>query len=334
MRFLTPPFLALLILVPLAVAFMVWRERIRQSTLLLVGNTGGIQALYQRLLRRRTWKSLLWLLTIAALVLATARPVWGVDIDVVETEGVSIFFVLDVSNSMNAQDIPPSRLERAKLSVQEMFKGLAGNEMGLILFAGEPIVQFPLTTDSYSIGTFLDAASSSSISKQGTDIGAALHLAITSFDPAVTAKRFVVLITDGENLQGDIDSALGEAAQNNVTIDAIGYGGTDGAAIPIRDHNGQITGYQSDSAGNLVLSKLDETTLQKIADQTGGIYQRATDSGQEVARVVDSIKQSAPSALDQHVQTHDVERFEIFVALAVLALTAEILLPEMGGKAA
>lgn len=335
MYFITPVNLLLLLLIPALIAFIVWRERIRQHIIRLMGDGDLVHHLFPRMIfTRRIWKSALWLVTLSALLIALARPVWGADISVVETQGVSIMFVLDVSNSMNAQDILPSRLERAKLSLQEMFQGLTGNEMGLILFAGSAFVQFPLTTDTASAQTFLNAASSGSISQQGTDIAAALNLAMDSFDESVTAKRIIVLMTDGENLEGDLDPIISNAAQQEVTIDTVGYGGAEGAPIPILDHNGQITGYKADASGNLVLSTLDEATLQMIAQRTGGIYQRAASDGQEAKRLIDVINQSEPSALDRTVQTHDVERFEIFVALAVLALTLEILLPETNRKAA
>jgi Ca-activated chloride channel homolog len=314
---------------------LVWREQRRRDRLRLIGDVELLQSLNQRtILAPRVWKSVLWLVTVAALIFALARPVWGIDLDIVESRGVSVMFVLDVSRSMDAQDILPSRLERAKLTLQEMFQSLSGNELGLILFAGTAFVQFPLTTDSATAATFLKAATSDSISNQGTNIAAALRLALDSLDEATSAKHIIVLITDGENQQDDPQSVVYEAAQRGVTIDAIGYGEAQGAPIPVYDHDGRVTGYKSDQSGNLVLSSLDEVLLRETAERTGGIYQRATAGGQEAKRLTDLINEGEVATLNRDVQSHDVERFEIFVALAVLALTVEILLPASSGKAA
>jgi Ca-activated chloride channel homolog len=334
MSFVLPANLLLLFLVPLFIGFLIWREQKRRKSLRLIGDTDLLRSLYpQTIFTRRVWKSALWLVTIATLGVALARPVWGIDLDVVESVGVSVMFVLDVSRSMDAQDVLPSRLERAKLGLQEMFETLGGNELGLILFAGTAFVQFPLTTDSASAETFLAAATSDSISNQGTNIDAALRLALDSLDEATSAKKVIVLVTDGENQRDAPQSAVAEAVQRGVIIDTIGYGEAEGAPIPLRDHNGRITGYKSDQSGNLVLSSLDEALLKDIADRTGGIYQHAAPDGQEAKRLINHINHGEAATLNRDAESHDVERFEIFVALAVLALTIETLLPVTQKKA-
>jgi Ca-activated chloride channel family protein len=328
MIFLNAPVLILFLVLPAAVGLFIWRARERQRILTALGHPDLVQELIGNVSgSRRVVKAGLWLLATGSLIFALARPVWGVDVDSIEAQGVSVMVVLDVSASMDAQDVTPSRLERARLELRQLFDGLAGNEVGLVLFAGTAFMQFPLTTDATSIGTFLSAATTHSISQQGTDLAVALRLAMQKFDQASTVQRYIVVASDGENLEGDPLRASDEAAGQGIVIHALGFGGTDGAPIPVRDEAGNIVTYKADRSGTLVLSALNETDLKAIAERTGGTYQRAT-GRDEVSRLVDTINQSGASSLTSRTQARSVERFGIFVALALLALTLEILLPE------
>jgi Ca-activated chloride channel family protein len=269
-----------------------------------------------------------WLLVCGLLIVALARPVWGTELAPVETQGVSIMFVLDVSKSMDAEDMPPSRLERAKLSLEDLFKQLSGNELGLVLFAGSPIVQFPLTTDTLSASVLVKHITTDSISAQGTNVADAIRLSIQSLASASKGKHLIVLLTDGEGHEGDIDAAVNEASKAGITIYTIGYGDTTGALIPVHNPDGSISD-KRDVAGNQVLSTLDEKTLKRIADSTGGTYQHALPDGAEVQALVRSINQYMPNMLNRGVQVTGIERFDIFVALAVILLTIELVLPRL-----
>jgi Ca-activated chloride channel homolog len=330
MTFLSAGALLLLAILPVWVMFFVWRGRTRMAILRQLGEIDLIAALFPQVSSaRRRWKSALWLCALGSLIIALARPVWGVDLDVVQTQGVSVMIVLDVSNSMAAQDILPNRLERAKLAIRDLFNGLAGNEIGLIVFAGTAFVQFPLTNDPVSAVTFLNAVSTDSISRQGTAIEDALRLAIEAFGERSPAARIVVLMTDGENHEGDPVSAADVAAQEGITIDAIGYGDLDeGVPIPVVDAAGNIIAYKTDQAGDVVLSRLDEAVLESIAERGGGIYQRASASGVEITNLIAQIHEAEAGDLGSRIETRGVERFGIFVALALLALSLEMLLPE------
>jgi Ca-activated chloride channel family protein len=320
----------LVLFVPIAVAFLVWRFRVRNQRLQRLGDARIISLILPNMvLSRRFTKLLLWFLTLIALIVALARPVWGEEISVLETQGVSVMIVLDISNSMNAQDVAPSRLERAKLSLSDLIDGLAGNEIGLILFAGNAYVQFPLTTDTLSSKSFLGAVSTEAITRQGTNIGASLQLAIDRFRNRANVQPIVILVTDGENLEGDPLSVAAAAKEAGITIHAIGYGNPEGSAIPIYDDQGRETGYKTDSAGNLIMSALDEPTLKAIAESTGGTYQRASSTGAEINTLLDTISKTEATSLGTHSESRGVERFGIFVALALIALSIEILLPEV-----
>jgi Ca-activated chloride channel family protein len=334
MNFLNSPALILLLILPVAVVLFIWRARERQRLISAIASHELLRALTGSInSARRAVKSGLWLLTAGALIMALARPAWGVEIDTVETQGVSVMIVLDVSASMDAQDLIPSRLERAKLELRQLFDLLAGNEMGLVLFAGTAFVQFPLTTDVTPVGTFLSAATTHSITQQGTDLAAAIRVAMNSFDAASGAQRYIVVASDGENLEGDPLRAAEEAVEQGIVIYTLGFGGTEGAPIPVRDTNDNIVTYKADRSGNLVFSTLNETGLRVIAERTGGFYQRAGGTD-EINQLADAINQTGASSLTSRTQPRTVERFSLFVALAVLALSLEMLLPEMRREAA
>jgi Ca-activated chloride channel family protein len=254
--------------------------------------------------------------------------VWGVAEEIVEAQGIALIVVLDTSTSMDAQDVLPSRLERAKRAAQELFQGAEGNQLGLVLFAGSAFVQVPLTTDASAALTFLEAASTQSISRQGTALADALALAIETFDERIVSNGIVVVLSDGENHQGDPVAMAEIAAEAGLTIHAIGYGNPDdGEPIPIISPEGTFTGeYKTNASDNLVLSRLDEATLQQVAEVTGGTYQRASDSGIEVVNLLNIIRDLEGDLLERRLETRQIERFEIFVGLALLALTVNLAL--------
>jgi Ca-activated chloride channel homolog len=336
MSFVNPSLLVFLIIVPVVVLFLVWRGRARLAALRRIGDAELTRVLAPQVSRsRRFWKAAFWIGSLGALIFALARPVWGVNLDVIETQGVAVMVVLDVSNSMEAEDVVPNRLERAKLTIRDLFERLEGNEIGLILFAGTAFVQFPLTTDTTSATSFLNAASTSAISRQGTAIESALRLAMDSFDDESPAARIIVLVTDGENHEGDTFSAVRDAADSGITIHVIGYGDpVEGAPVPVRDDAGNVVGYKSDRGGNVIFSRLDEPTLQSIADLTEGLYQRASANGIEIVNIVNRVNEAQTGSLESRTERRGVERFAIFVALALLALSVEILLPETKGEMA
>lgn len=332
MMFLNPAVFILLLIIPAAVVFFAWRERVRrQRTHSLILSTPADYLLPAQV-PRYTLKSGLWVVMLLMLIVALARPVWGVNMDIIEVQGVSVVVVMDASNSMGAQDVLPNRLERAKLATHELFEQLNGHEMGLVLFAGTAFVYFPLTTDALSVSTFLDAVSTQSISAQGTVLENAIDEALDMFDTGSPAARIIVLMTDGESHEGDVERALDRAVDMQTTIHTIGYGSADGAPIPVLNERGESMTYKAGSNGEMILSHLDEATLQRIAERTGGVYQRASATGTEIANLSHIIQQSQTGVLDTRIETRGVERFGLFVLVAVLLLSLEIVLPKRQRK--
>ncbi|GAB4510538.1 MAG: VWA domain-containing protein [Anaerolineae bacterium] len=329
MNFVYQTVLVLLGLIPAFLALFVWRSRRRRALLGRIGDTGLVQQLAgttNSVIRH--WKSGLWLAALAALIVALARPVWGIDEDFVEARGVAIMVVLDVSASMDAQDVLPSRLDRAKLAARRLYEESQGDQVGLILFAGDAFVQFPLTSDTISAVTFLNAASTGSISRQGTAIEDALRLAVGAMDERIASNSIIVLMTDGENHEGLPLLAAEEAAERGITVHVIGFGTEEGEPIPERNTSGDVTGYKTDNAGNLVYTRLEQETLQQIAEIAGGTYQQASDSGIEVVNLLNEITEVQAEVLERRRETRPIERFTLFVGLALLALSLEMILPE------
>ena len=334
MVFVDPSILRLLFLLPLAVVFLLWRAWAREMGLRRLGDTDLLRLLSPRISRpRRLLKAILWLLTIGSVIFALSRPIWGVEVEVIETQGVVVMVVLDVSLSMDAEDVLPSRLERAKFTLHDLIVGLEGNALGLILVAGDAFVLFPPTTDTFSALSFLDSINTGSLTRQGTVMEDAIRLAMKPFAARPRDQRVVILLTDGETHDEELMLvAVDEAVEQGVAIHTIGYGDPDqGATIPIRDIDGNLAGYKQDRAGNLVLTHFDEVILRVIADRTGGIYLPAADDGSEVVALLDSIDDLDGGSLGDQTTTRPVERFAIFTGLALLFLSLEMLLPETDG---
>lgn len=327
--FLYPQILLALLLVPALGVGIWWRERERQRQLNALGDAQLIALLTEQVnINRRWWRAILWLATIALLITALARPVWGIAEEIVTAEGVSIMIVMDVSASMDARDITPSRIDRAKLTARTIYEASEDNRVGLILFAGDAFVQFPLTTDVQSALAFLDAASTASITRQGTAIGEALDLAVATLDDRVSSRSIIILMTDGENHEAPPQPVAERAAGEGIIIHTIGFGSLEGTNIPVLDENGEIIRSRTDSAGNAITTRLNETPLIDIAEITDGIYRRASTDGIEVIDLLNAIQQVETAELENRLQIRRIDRYGIFVFLALTLLGTALFLPE------
>lgn len=329
MDFARPTYLFFLALVPVGALVLVLETQRKRADVARLGTPALIATLGASVSgTRRRWKTILWFIALIALVVSLARPRWGSQVQVAAQRGVQVMVLLDVSTSMLAEDIKPNRLARAKLTVEELMDRLGGNELGLVLFAGAAFVQFPLTADFYTARAFLDAAGPWMISRPGTALEEAVRVALGGFPNEIASNRVILLMTDGEGHEGDPLAAASTASDAGVTFYAIGFGSPDGEPIPIRDDNGTLMGYKKDAQGETVLSRLDEETLQQMANETDGLYFRASASGDEIAAITDAIAALDTGELEGQFETRGVERFEWFTGLALLALTAEFLIGE------
>ncbi len=278
--------------------------------------------------RGRRLRMTLWAGASACAIIALANPVWGVEAELIEARGTAVVLVMDVSASMDALDLTPSRLERAKIAAIDILRGGRGDLFALVLFAGEAFVQFPLTTDIETASSFVQSARSAMITRQGTAIESALGLALDVIDERVSGGAMIVLMTDGENQTGDPMAAADEASIRGIPIHVIGYGTSEGDVIPVYDETGAQIGVKANAAREIVLSKLDEPSLQALAERAGGTYQRASETGIESVDILNAMAELDAGALGARLQTISVSRYGVFAALALLLLTVEMLVRE------
>lgn len=328
MTFAHPEILWALFLVPLAILFLFWAEHNRKTAIARLGDATLMQRLSQSVnWNGRKWRSRFWLLALALAIFSLARPQWGSQVRVTEQEGVQVMLLLDVSKSMLAQDIKPDRLTRAKLEISDLMDKLGGDEVGLVLFSGASFIQFPLTSDYETARRFLENASPDSISRPGTEIGDAIRTAMNGFDDQRESQKVIVIVTDGENHQPDAIAEAQKAADEGVMIYTIGFGSPQGEPIPEIAPDGTITGYLADQNGEVVLSRLDEATLQEIAQVGHGRYYRANADGSELDALSADLDQLQTAQLESRFKTTKIERFQIFLLAAVLSLMAAELIP-------
>jgi Ca-activated chloride channel family protein len=329
MTFAKPMFLHALILVPLTGLFLWWARRRRQAHLARLGNLALIQRLSNTVnWRGRRWRDALWLVILALVLIALARPQWGTEIQMVEQEGIQVMVALDVSKSMLAQDVKPDRLSRAKMEISDLMGRLGGDEIGLVLFSGASFVQFPLTSDYATALTFLDNARPEVISRPGTAIGDAIRTAMAGFDANRASQKVIVLITDGEDHEGDALQMASLAAEQGILIYAIGFGSPQGEPIPEYNDRGEVVGYKEDGNGQVVLSKLDEAALQQIAEIGGGRYFRASADGSELTALVGEMAALQTAELSSQLEILRIERFQIFLLAAVVLTVVIELIPD------
>jgi len=329
MIFAYPFLLILLLLVPASGLFLLWAARRQKSALARLGEPALIRRLSANInWRGRRWQTALRLAALGLVIIALARPQWGSEVREIQQEGLQVMVALDVSQSMMAQDIKPSRLDRAKLEIADLTQRLDGDEIGLVLFSGASFVQVPLTSDYQSALNYMDSAGPNSISRPGTVIGDAIRTAAGAFDPELSSQKVLIVMTDGEDQETDPLAAAQEVADQGVLIYTIGFGTPEGEPIPEVNQYGQTVEYKTDDQGNVVLSKLDENSLQAVAQTGSGKYYRATPGGDELDSLLAEIDQLQQAQLQSRFETRYIERFQIFLALALAALIAGELIPE------
>ena len=329
MTFAQPQFLLLLLLLPAMALFIFWAGRQQQSALVRLGEIELIRKLSQNInWRGRTWRKALWLLALGTFIIALARPQWGSETREIEQEGLQVIVALDISESMLAEDIKPNRLERAKLEISDLITRLDGDEVGIVLFSGASFIQVPMTTDYNSALAYLDGAKPSVISRPGTVIGDAIRTARRGFDPDINSQKVLILMTDGEDRETDPIAAAKEAAEDDVLIYTIGFGTAEGEPIPEFNEFGEMNGYKVDNRGQVVLSQLDESTLQEIANTGKGRYYRAGSDGRELDSLLNEIDGLQKAQLESRFEVRYIERFQIFLAISLIAFVAGEFIPD------
>ena len=271
------------------------------------------------------------LLALVSLIFALADPQFGSKLEKVKREGVELIIALDVSNSMLAEDIEPNRLERAKRSISKMIDNLHNDKIGFIVFAGDAYIQVPVTTDYSAVKMYLSTISTDIVPKQGTAIGSAIEMSMRSFDEESDLEKALIIITDGENHEGDAIEAAQQAYDEGIKISTIGMGSPQGSPIPIRKSSGRAI-YQKDQSGNTVISKLDESTLKRIASEGHGTYIRANNSRTGLDKIYDEINKMTKKEIESKIYTAYEHRFQYLLGLALLFLFVDLLILERKNK--
>ncbi len=329
MRFAAPFVLWGLAGVPL-LALLFWRAiaRRRRDLERLAGQPLVERMVTQVSVQRRIVKALLACAGAAFLVAALAHPQWGMGLDPVTRRGVDVVIAVDVSNSMLSEDLRPSRLEKARAEADRLLDLLDGERVAVVAFAGSAATRCPLTLDYGAAQLFIDALSPEILSDQGTHLPTALSEIFSVFDEKERRFRAAVIFSDGEDHEGGIEEAAREAAEAGVIIHTVGVGTAAGGPIPIRRPDGSVAGYKEDGEGRVVTTRLVEGSLSQIAAATGGVYVAATPGGGEIERVAEAVGAMEEREMQQKILARYEERFQIPLALGLLCLVADSLIPE------
>lgn len=277
------------------------------------------QGAMQRLLmpyasRSRYWvRAGFFLLACISLIIGLARPQYGLKQVKTKREGIEVMVVLDVSRSMLAQDVQPSRLARAKMEIIKLLGTLREDRIGLILFAGKAYVQLPITSDFVAARQFISSVSTDMISEQGTALGAALELAYSSFSPQAQVGKAIVVIFDGENHEDDPLAVAQQAEAHGVVIHTVGIGSPTGAPIPLPGG-----GLKRDGEGRTVVTHLDEQTLAQVALSAHGLYMRATNTTSGLSPIVAELDKMQKGEFEQVAYANFNERYQVFFLAALI----------------
>jgi Ca-activated chloride channel family protein len=277
---------------------------------------------------KRNLKFGLFLGALTFFLLGAAAPQVGMRMEEVKQTGIDVYILLDVSLSMQAQDIKPNRLEQAKYQISNLINRLRGDRIGLVVFAGEAYIQFPLTTDYSAANLFLSAVDFNTVPSQGTAIAAAINMAVKSFDYKASTRKAIVLITDGEDHEGDIDQAVSDAVSKNIQIFCIGVGSPEGVPIPVFNQKGEQVDYKKDSDGNTVLTKLDENILKEIASKGKGKYYRASNYDDHLQKIFDDLSKLEKTEYGVKKITDYDDIFYYFLAAGLILLLVEFFISE------
>ena len=322
-RFGEPTYLYLLLLLPFLAAFYLYSNYKRRKNIRRFGDPTLLAQLMPDVSKYRPDVKF-WIIFVAIGLFSVllARPQFGSKLERVKSKGVEVIIALDISNSMLAQDVQPSRLEKAKRLISRLVDELDNDKVGMIVFAGDAFTQLPITSDYISAKMFLESINPSLISKQGTAIGEAINLAARSFTPQEGVGRAIIVITDGENHEGGAVEAAKAAAEKGIQVSVLGVGMPDGAPIPVEGTND----YRRDREGNVIVTRLNEAMCQEIAKEGKGIYVRVDNSNSAQRAINQEVNKMAKSDVESKVYTEFNEQFQAIAWVILLLLLAEILI--------
>lgn len=266
-------------------------------------------------------KNVIFIMAVFFLIIALARPRWNKEVQIVKKEGIDIVVAIDVSKSMDAQDIQPSRIERAKDQISLFIDQLKGDRIAIVAFAGKSFVQCPLTNDYGAAKLFLNLLDTETVPSYGTDIGGAIARAITLFGEDEKHK-VIIVVSDGEDLEENAVKIAEETARKNAIIYTLGVGSPEGSTIPMRDASGNVV-YAKDDKGDIIFTKLDISILTKIAKTGNGRFFPITPRQSEIFEIMKNINAIEKKKFDSREFTRYKEQYKYFAIAALLLLLIE-----------
>lgn len=320
-QFASPHILWLLLVVPAMVIALMAMAQLRKRNITKFGNPKTLYSLMPDISKLRVRiKSALFLLAVTAVIFAAARPQFGSKLKEQTSQGIEMMLVVDISNSMLAEDFAPNRLDRTRYAIDKLFSTLNQDRVGMVVFAGEAKVQLPITTDYRMARSFVKRISPTLVSVQGTEIGSAINLASLSFSQNRDAGKVIILITDGETHDSTALDAAKRAAEQGIKIFAIGIGTPEGAPVKV---DGEFIKDENDE---MVVSRLNEELLQQITAATAGGYIRATNAAFGLEEIVNQIDKMEKGELTSLRFEEYNEQFQWILAIAAVLLLLETLL--------
>lgn len=324
----TPFYFYLLLLIPILIAVYLWNTVWKKKKIAEFGSGNYLKRLAPEAstTSKPLIKMVLLAVTVFALIIALVNPKFGTRIETVKRQGVDIVFAIDVSKSMLAEDIAPSRLGKSKQLASQIINNLASDRIGIVGYAGSAFPMLPITTDYSMAKMYIQDMHTDMVSSMGTALREAIEVGSNYFDDPKTSK-VMILISDGEDHGEGISDAIAMAKDKGIKIITIGIGTPNGGQIPIKSGNGSID-YKKDTDGSIVVTKLNDATLKEIAKSTGGvfIYGSKTD---EVLQLVDQTLQKIEKTDFESQQIADFQsQFQWFIGLALLLLIIDSLVLE------
>ncbi|HXC04462.1 MAG TPA: VWA domain-containing protein [Bacteroidia bacterium] len=305
-----------------------WKKRMMAR----FGETGLVSKLMPEISRaKRIFRFVISMLAVTMVILTVLNLQAGSRLREVKRKGSRIIIALDVSNSMKAEDLQPNRLERAKQAISKLIDNLQGDELGLVVFAGKAYVQLPITTDYDAAKLFLDNIDTDVVPTQGTSISDAIVTAEDAFGNDEEKNKALIIITDGEDHEGNVSEMAAQAYQKGIVIHTIGLGSANGVPIPLAQGK-NLTGFRKDKNGATIITRLDEKTLEEVARAGHGLYIHASNADVGLNRLLEEISGMNKSDIDTHIYDDYDDYFYWFAGAALVLLILETLVSERKSK--
>lgn len=323
-RFENPAFLYLLIIIPVIIVIRLLEMRKRKLKLKKFGDLSLLKQLMPDVSSsRKSLKFWLMVAALALLIVMLARPQMETKISQEKRKGIEVIISLDISNSMRAEDVVPSRLDKSKMLVENMVDNFTNDKVGLVVFAGDAFIQLPITSDYVSAKMFLQNTDPSLIATQGTDLAGAIELSSKSFTQQDKVGRAILIITDGEDHEGGAIEAAEKARKNGIRVFVLGVGSTKGSPVP--DGNG---GYMKDNSGQEVISALNEEMCKQVAQAGGGAYIHVDNTSLAQRQLNDELTKLQKGDISSVVYSEYDEQFQAVGILVLILLIIEMLILE------